>query len=468
MKKYVILLILRCLLSFGESLPVDAYDGLFDDVFQENIVNKRIKITQGIKISNLNPVMINDNYSKRVIDLIYDTLFEKDKNGQIIPELVKNYSWIDEKTLYLELRNNVYFHNGDELRSEDVRLSLEQLKNSNLKYLFSEIMTIKILDDKKLVIKLSEEDNTFLEKLTYEVTSIIKIENKKIYGTGKYYVDRITKDGLLLKKNNSYFDKNFGVEELEFISDIQDQKRIIDLFNEETDIVLDIDQATLDHYKDIGIIDKSSAIFKEKLINSLILTFGNKNRYSREEKRLIKSILEKDDILFFPQELSKLEIKKDEYIIKNLLKYKELKREFDLMILNTDKNLEEAQNLKRAFKKVGIKLNILPHNLESYNQKFKNKDYDIALYNISVVGDNILFNIAKIFLNDLENYEIYNSLNPFFRLLKQEKVTSKREIILVKIINLISKEIPYIPIKHYKNYVVISEKVQNYYKNWEQ
>lgn len=469
MKKYIILFIFKFIISFANKLPLDLEDNFFNDIYQENIQEKslkKIKISQGRKISNLNPILINDDYSKRFVNLVYDRLFVKDSGGKIKPNLVKEFKWLDEKNLYIELKSDIYFHNGDELEAKDIKFSLEQLKNNNLKYLFSEIMEIKILDDKKLVIKLSEEDNTFLEKLTYDVTSIVKIKGQKIYGTGKYYVKSIKNNSIVLGENRDYFEEVALVEELEFYSDIKDQKRLISLFNERTDVALDIDEDTLKYGEKFKIIDESNIIIEEKSIRISVLSFGNEYKYSREEKEALIKILEKEKVPFFPKELIKFkEDKKNNS--KNFSKNINLKNNIGLTILNTDKNIKEAEELQSYFQKRGIKLNILPHNLESYNQKMKNKNYDLALYDISIVGNDILFNIAKILLKDLEEYEVYNSLQPFFKLLKQEKTTKGREIILRKILILIKKELPYIPIKKHKNYMIISEKVERYYKEWE-
>ena len=468
MKKYIILLMFNFLLSFGNDFPIE--ENLFEDIYIENTSKqdiKKLKITQGVKISNLNPVSINDSYSKRIINFVYDTLFFKDEKGNIQSRLLKNYNWINNKELYLELKNNICFHNGDLLNSYDVKTSLEQLKNSNLKYLFSGIMRIKILDNNKLLIELSEEDNTFLEKLTYGITSIVKIKNEKIYGTGQYYIKSFQNDSIILKRNDNYYDKNkVLIEELEFSYDIQDKQRLISLFNDEIDVALDIDQNALNYGKDYEIIDDDNFILEEKSFKTLALIFGNKYKYSRENKEVMNNIIEREAISFFPQNSLNLKEYKNDSTNISSSQLKNMKKKIDLMILNTDKNIEIANQMKKSFEKFGIELNILPHNLESYNQKCKDKDFDVALFDILMISDDTIFNIAKVFLNDLENYEIYNSLLPFFKLLKQEKRADRREIIQIKILDLINKELPYIPIKHYKNYMVVSSDLKNIIKGW--
>lgn len=242
---------------------------------------------------------------------------------------------------------------------------------------------------------------------------------------------------------------------------------MIVLFNEKVDVALDIDNIALNYGDKYNIISDESIRLQEKGNKTLALVFGN--GYSYEEKKAIENIIDREATSFFPFKLSKEEFSKID-IVNSDKKFPEnvkLKSQMDLMVLNTDKNIKEANRIKEAFAKYNIQINILPHNLEAYNINLKNKNFDLTLYNISMVGEEVVFNIAKIFLNDLENREVYSSLKPFFKILKEEKRKEKREIILDKILQLIYKELPYIPILHYRDYIVISPKYKNQYDEWE-
>lgn len=470
MKKYIILLIFSFSLIFAKEIQTETLEDLFEETYTEEVQEKEIedvKIIQGMKITNLNPTLINDSYSGRVINFVYDNLFIKNKNGDIEPYLVDNYHWINEKELYLELKENIYFHNNDLLTSNDVKNSLEYLKNNgNLKILFSEIISIKIIDDRRLIIKLSEENNIFLETLSYNIASIFKIKDGKIYGTGEYFVKSFENNDVILEKFDKYFKKTNSVKTIYFSYEIQDSQRLVALFNEKIDVAMDIDDIALEYGNKYNIILEDSIKLKESGMKTLALVFGNKNIYSYEDKKTIENILEREASSFFPfqlsnEEFSKINIKNDK-----LLENIKLKSPINLMILNTDKNIKEANKIKNSFEKYNIKVNILPHNLESYNINLKNKNFDLTLYSISMVGEEVVFNIAKIFLNDLENREIYNSLKPFFKILKEEKRKENREIILDKILQLIYKELPYIPISHYSDYIVISPEYKQQYEEW--
>ena len=53
--------------------------------------------------------------------LVWDTLFYRDpKTGAYQPMLAIGYKWVDDRTLDVELRQGVKFHNGDAFGADDV------------------------------------------------------------------------------------------------------------------------------------------------------------------------------------------------------------------------------------------------------------------------------------------------------------------------------------------------------------
>lgn len=72
-----------------------------------------------------------DNYRETgregliVARLIYDSLLSRDvASGEFLPELASSYTYVDDKTLDLEIRKNVRFHNGQALTADDVVYTL--------------------------------------------------------------------------------------------------------------------------------------------------------------------------------------------------------------------------------------------------------------------------------------------------------------------------------------------------------
>lgn len=477
MKRCLFLLIFIFSLSFSDEISKNRdLDFLDEEYLLEEVQKEKVetvRIIQGKKIEEIDPANIKDNYSKRVMPLIYQTLFSFDDNGKIVSEMVKKYKWLSGRELYIQLEDGIYFHDNEKLTAVDVKNSLEYTKeNGTLREIFTEMSVIKILSDKELVIKLEEEDNTFLELLTSRATAIAKRKDEKIYGTGRYLIKSFDNNSLVLEKFKKYKVDDFYPKDVIFSWEIQDSQRCILLFNEEAQIICDIDKRTLEYGKSYGIITDENIILEDRDLKTLALTFGNQRNYTRDMKKAIESIITREATSFFPKEVcessfSKIDISTDREKSIKLIEKSNIRKHIKLMILNTEKHTKEAEKIKEEMKNYGIEIEILPHNVESYNQKIQEGDYEIAIFTIPLAKGGILFNIAKIFMSDLENVEIYNSLAPFLKKLKEEPERKNREIIEDKILQLIYSEMPYIPIRHYRDYTVISPELSEIYYEWE-
>lgn len=476
MKKFLIVLIFNFsfLISFGNFL--ENTENIFIENYETNeVAEKLIKavIIQRVKVSNIDPVLMRDEYSKKIIPFVYETLFTIDSKGKVKNSLVEEYKWLSERELYLKLKSKILFHDNSELTAEDVKKSLNFLREQGtLKNLYSEITDIKVLSKNELVIKIAEEDNTFLNTLTYKISSIVKRENKKVLGTGQYKITAITGKEVKLETFSNYKRGISQLQEIKFTWEIDEKQRLISLFNDSADIALDMEDKTLNEGKNIGIISKENLIIPSMALSTTVIIFGKENNYSLETRGILEKIIPRKADTFFPNsllkaQLSKIDIsynKKEGKKLAEKIKNNELK----LMILNTESNMKYAQEIKASLKEVGINVKILPHQIESYNNKIAAKDFDIALFDIITLNNDLVLSMSNILLNDIENIELYNALQPFFKIVKDEKDKEKREAVIDKMAGLIHKNIPYIIIEHHKYFAVASPEFTELLKNYKE
>lgn len=481
MKKYLLIIVflISNIISLGEDSNIESI--FMEEVRNKNDIKKELNIIQSTKIQTLDPIKMRNQYSERAVKLIYDTLF-KIKDGKIIPWLVKNYKWEDERTLFIELKDGILFHDGSELSSNDVKFTFERFSEKGaLKDTFEEIRNIKIIDNKRLIIKLEEGNSIFLEKLTYTSSSIVKNTEKGITGSGRFYPVIYNNGQVVLKRYLNYFKGKSIIKKIRFTYEINDKKKMTSLFDEENDVAFDVSEKVFNEAKKEGIIPADVLVRKNNLMESTVFRFGkqNENIYTRKNKKLIEKIINREEIselitgdklssasTYFPKELFKAELSKTENssnkkLILKELKNSQLKKEINLMILNN--MFDMAKIIKEEFQKYGIKVNILPHNLDSYSMKIKTGDYDIALYNMVYKDDYILLNIRNILLNDLKDVDLYNAIEPFLKIAMDEKDKGKRDQIFDKIVQLLYKELLYIPIIHEKLLVVGYNKLDKIY-----
>lgn len=470
MRKYLLMLIFNFSLIFSFSSTTNEVENIFADEFgYQNIkiseIPETLNILQGLRVSTIDPAMIKDNYSKRAIPLLYDTLFVFDENKVIKPNLVKDYKWLNEKELFIELKNDIKFHDKSMLTAKDVKDSLKYLKEyGTLKNFYSEITDIKVLNTRELIIKIAEKDSLFLISLTYEVSSIVKRNENGIIGSGPFVIKSFNGKTLKLERFPDYFNGISNIKKVNIGEEVNESQRLIALFNDKANIALDVTEKSLNNAKEYGIIDENLFIEKNDETESTVLMFGNQKDYSLECRKAIESAIQRTADSFFPKEmftprLSKINIdystsKAKENINKAGLKNKEV----NIMVLNTNNSMEQAEKIKVALEKAGMKVNLMPHQIDSYYIKFQNKDFDLAIFNVTFNSNYTVFNLGKVLLYDIGDMEMYNALQPFLKIIKEEKDKEKRDQVFDKIVQLIYNDLPYNPISHGKTLIIGAEK----------
>lgn len=198
--------------------------------FDEKIV---IPLT---KISTLDPLKNNNfnyyNFSK----LMYEGLFEFDKNLEVIPLLVDKYSIEDEgRMVALELKKDIYWHNGDKLTTKDIVFTIDTIKNLDEESIYkSRILSAlgsfkpfniktsiktNIIDENKIEIYFDDIYSNNLEALTFPII------NKNSYnesgdkylpiGTGPYKYEKYnSSSGVNLIKNDNYWNGKVNIPKI--------------------------------------------------------------------------------------------------------------------------------------------------------------------------------------------------------------------------------------------------------------
>ena len=229
-------------------------------------------------------------------------------------------------------------------------------------------------------------------------------------------------------------------------------------------------EETIKEGKKIGVVSEESIIFPSETIVSTVILFGKQNDFSLETKRAFEKAVRRKADTFFPKDilnanLSKIDISYKTKDIKKYFEDRENKKELKLMVLNTERNMKYAENIKKSLKESGIDVRILPHQIESYNAKLASKDFDLAVYDITALNNDLIFLMNKILLTDIENVELHNALQPFFKILKDEKDKKKREAVIDKMASLIHKNVPYVILEHYKYFTVVSPEFEKPMRN---
>lgn len=442
--------------------------GVFNIVFgnlDDYTLDKReeklnIKALQELRVTTLDPISLSDIYSKRAYRYIYDTLFKVDELGNITSGIAKEYRYLDSKNLYVKLNEGIRFQDKSLLTSQDVKNSLMRVKERGaLKEFYKNIEGIEIISKYELIIKLSGEDRYLLNVLAHSMSSIVKVKGNEIIGTGKYRVERFQKDDLVLTnienpKKKIILERVFSTKE-----------RMLSLYNNNSDIIYDINSYDLARGKRLGIIDEEKIEIKEsENIVTSALVFNEER--DLEFKKSIEGLLHQEAPYILPSVIYGENFKRlgEEKDLKKIKRYigslKKDERKIELMILNTEEDRQYAQEIKEDLAKGGVYVEITPYQVDAFYHKLKEKKFDVALQHLVFNKKYPQISLGKVILYDIYDKNLYESLNFYEERLEKVKSVEDRKEIFVEEVNEISKKLPYIPLRHQPLYILSNKDME--------
>jgi peptide/nickel transport system substrate-binding protein len=132
-----------------------------------------LTVSQSVDINTLHPWNGTLNVWKVTKTNIYDQLSYQDPaTFQVRPKLAKSFVWTDNNTsLVITLPGGVTFHNGEKLTAEDVKFTLDSIRDpktgSWLRGFLGPIKDVQVLDDTHLKIKTETIENQLIPAFTY-------------------------------------------------------------------------------------------------------------------------------------------------------------------------------------------------------------------------------------------------------------------------------------------------------------
>lgn len=168
------------------------------------------------KPSTISPITNTDESVLNVLNLVYDGLFELNKNYNAIPKLVKNSKMSsDGKQMDIVLKD-AKWHDGNPVTADDVAFTVSSIrsnKTSPYNYMVQNISDVIVNGEKNLTIKFKNNAAFAKENLTFPIISKVQLSGKDInnvdankVGNGVYkiasYSDR---EGISLEVNKDYY-----------------------------------------------------------------------------------------------------------------------------------------------------------------------------------------------------------------------------------------------------------------------
>ncbi len=106
--------------------------------------------------------------------LVYERIAQRQPDGSLMPWLCESMEWVDDETMVFQLRDDVYFSNGDKFTGEDLIFTYEQMLNSvqASNYAFIDYENCSVSEDGKTVtFKFAQQHAPFKTQLDVPLIS---------------------------------------------------------------------------------------------------------------------------------------------------------------------------------------------------------------------------------------------------------------------------------------------------------
>ncbi|MEA3553125.1 MAG: peptide-binding protein [Campylobacterota bacterium] len=200
-------------------------------LFTNLLYSSTLNLSISSNPSRINPILSTDSASSEISGWIFNGLFKYDKDGNVVVDLAKDYKFKDNKTLIVNLKENIKWHDGVNLTSQDILFTYNMINNPKIytptTSSFTKVKSVKIINKYSLEIKYSEPYFKSLEIWMIGILPyhILKDEkdlmtskfNKNPIGTGPYKLKelKISQD-IILSVNKNYFAKVPNIEKIHY------------------------------------------------------------------------------------------------------------------------------------------------------------------------------------------------------------------------------------------------------------
>jgi peptide/nickel transport system substrate-binding protein len=276
MKRFVILLLCLAMASVA---GVAAFSAPAEKVLTIGVDQEAI---------GLDPNIVTAFSSHRRIDLLYNKLVRIDDNMSIVPDLAESWENPDNVTYIFHLRKGVKFHNGRELKAEDVQYSLSRILDEKTaspgRSYISTVKTIDVVDPYTVKLVLASPLPSLLDGLASNNLAIVAKEaveangnlQKVEAGTGPFMLKEWLPDNsMTLVKNPNYFEKGYPLVDKVIFRVIPEQASLLaGVRSGELDMATISDGATIRQ----AAKDKKVVVMRKPGLNMRIFSFNTSRK----------------------------------------------------------------------------------------------------------------------------------------------------------------------------------------------
>lgn len=427
---------------------------------KEETIQEITELKLGVaSFDSINPILSKNKNVQDITKIIYEPLVTLTPDYRAEACLAKEWAKQNDTTYIIKLRNDKKWSDGEKFTAEDVKFTIDRLKDSDTIYSANVqyVTFIEVVDDTTIRIILSQEVPFFEYNLTFPILSSKYYSDKEFIpdivpiGTGMYKVSEVQESALILTKNEYYQEKqNLKLDKIS----VTIYSSIGELYNSfkigNVDFVSTQNSNLKEYIGTIGYHSKETKGREHDFVafntQSPVLSQVNVRKaiaYSIDKSNIVSSIYgdnyyisnfpldygnwtyqEQDANYVYDTEQAKQILVDDGWSYRNKywqksVNYKTQRLSLNFVVKVSDTNkVNVAQNIKVQLENQGIRINLIKASEEQYQNYLNNKNYDMILcgVNLSVspdlstfFGENNLSNYSSdevtVVMNEIKNLD---------------------------------------------------------------
>lgn len=462
----------------------------------QTITDLRMEI---VNYDTINPLLSNNRNVQEIAKLIYEPLIELDENYKLKPCLAKEWAKSGDTSYVIKLRNNVRWQDGTAFTAQDVKYTIETLKqiNSIYSYNVQHIASVDVIDNYSIRINLDTVIPFFEYNLIFPIISSTYLAGEDIYntqknnnliGTGMYKIESNAERTMVLKKNINWWqitEKNAKVDTIN-VNKYSSMGEAYNAFKLGNIDILTTENTNIE--ENIGTIGYNKKEYYGRRHDFIALNTSDSLLGRWEVRKAISCAIDKSSIVTsvfggkyyiadnpldygnwtFDQNSSSVGYNPDQakqvlidngWSYKNgnwqkIEDYKTIKLNINLTV-NADNGIQvaTAEIIKTSLENVGIHVNISKLNTDKFKIALDNRNYGMIITGTnSSLSPSLVTYFASGNLANYQNEEANKLLNELLSLTDESKIKEDTN----RLLQIYKDDVPYISLYFNKVNVIYS------------